>query len=422
MNAQPDQSVLDLLQRSAIGPALDRPVEDVLMQMGLPGLPDLSMLPSAPELPPLPALDLSLLAKPLTDLAATFGTGQLPATQPEVDPAQVFNQASSVVQTALTLGSSSLQAALALWQGIGATAAADKNAQAATDGAAISAQSAETSAQVTSASESVFRGGTAMSIIIGRYLTSLTAAAPLLVTPAGQTFVLALSAEALAEATAVVAETRGELAVHSAAMTQTGQKVPVTNAASGTDCTQLIAQVLGMVAPLTGTAASAAQAISETLHSREEEDEDAVDREEVTRSAPVGSIASGAPLGAGAIAAAPRHMGTFGGVPAVGALGSAGANPNVGDSAGRTSSAAVRTAASSPMTGPGFVPMSGAAGMAGRAAGEETADGLRGLLISSHHGDEVVGSIARVSLPVVGSAEHISEPSDAAPPDKALTL
>ncbi|MGW5386501.1 hypothetical protein [Nocardia sp. NPDC003963] len=265
MNAQPDQSVLDLLRDSAVGPALDQPVGEVLARKGLPGLPNLPMVPPAPELPPLPALDLSLLAKPLTDLASAFGTGQLPAEQPLVDPAQVFAQVSSVVQTALTLGSSALQAALMLWQGMGATAAADKSIQAATDCVAISAQSAATSAQVTAASGTVFRGGTAMAAIIARYMTSVVAASPFLITPAGQAFALALSTEALAEATLVVAEIPSELAVHSAAMTRTGRKIPVTGTTSGVDSPQLISQVLGMVAPLSGTDASALKAADETL-------------------------------------------------------------------------------------------------------------------------------------------------------------
>ncbi|WP_280482150.1 hypothetical protein [Nocardia cyriacigeorgica] len=39
-------------------------------------------------------------------------------------------------------------------------------------------------------------------------------------------------------------------------------------------------------------------------------------------------------------------------------------------------------------------------------------------LVSGQHGDEVVGDIEGVSLPVVGAAEPQSE----APPDKELTL
>ncbi|WP_280406853.1 hypothetical protein [Nocardia carnea] len=45
-------------------------------------------------------------------------------------------------------------------------------------------------------------------------------------------------------------------------------------------------------------------------------------------------------------------------------------------------------------------------------------DGSARGLVSAEHGDEVVGSIEGVAVPVVGAAESTSEP----PPDKELTL
>jgi hypothetical protein len=66
----------------------------------------------------------------------------------------------------------------------------------------------------------------------------------------------------------------------------------------------------------------------------------------------------------------------------------------------------------------------GGIGGAGLARGGEssTAEGARSHLINAEHGNEVVGEIDGVSLPVVGTAERVSEPVIGDSPDKALTL
>ncbi|WP_245547876.1 hypothetical protein [Nocardia pneumoniae] len=67
--------------------------------------------------------------------------------------------------------------------------------------------------------------------------------------------------------------------------------------------------------------------------------------------------------------------------------------------------------------------MAGAAGAAGMArGGEQSTEGMRGMLVTGQHGNEVVGEIEGASVPVVGAADHISEPLDSEPPDKSLTL
>ncbi len=70
------------------------------------------------------------------------------------------------------------------------------------------------------------------------------------------------------------------------------------------------------------------------------------------------------------------------------------------------------------------MPMGGAAaGAAGaRAQEDQTTEGMRGLLVTGQHGDEVVGAVEGVSMPVVGAPEQASGPLDSDPPDKALTL
>ena len=73
------------------------------------------------------------------------------------------------------------------------------------------------------------------------------------------------------------------------------------------------------------------------------------------------------------------------------------------------------TAGTTATTSPGMASGAGAAGRAGAADEESTSD--RSGLVTGAHGDEVVGVIEGVVLPVVGAIEAIEEP-----PDKALTL
>ncbi|MEV3964168.1 hypothetical protein AB0M34_25310 [Nocardia sp. NPDC050193] len=422
MTAPLDETVLDLLRKSAAGPALDRPVNDVLRDMGLGPLPELPAQLPLPELPPLPALDLSLLTKPITDLASSFGTGQFVAGGGP-DPTQVFSQVASVLQTAIQVGSSAAQLAMTLWQGAAAMEAGNKSAQAQRDGAAIAGQSAQTAAGTATAATSVFTGQALMAAIIAKYMASIAAAGPFLTTGLGQAFLLSATIEALTEATAVTAKTRAELTMESANMTATGQKVPVTDAPTGVDPTQVISQLLQIVPTLMGAVSSGAQSIAqvhETLNPVKSEAE----AERVDAVGRAGGGGGGAPL--------------IGGIGGIGGLGGAGApgqplapwsgtraagGPATASGTSGTSPAGVAGSSSSARSSGGTMPMGGLGG-AGLARGGEssTADGARSHLINAEHGNEVVGEIDGVSLPVVGTAERVSEPVSGDSPDKALTL
>ncbi|MCP2277043.1 hypothetical protein SAMN04244553_4904 [Nocardia amikacinitolerans] len=445
-----DQSVLDMLRQSAVGPMLDRPVNDVLKDMGLPQLPEIPLLPPIPGLPPLPVIDLSLLAKPLTDLAATFGTGQFPAPTPAVapaadgdpaaqaaataapvvDPTEVLNQVSSVVSTVVQLGSTALTMAMQLWQSQAAAAAEEKGKEAQKDGAKIATQAAQESAGVASAATSVFIGGATMAAIIAKYMAQLAASAPFLSTPGGQAFLVAATVETMAEATATVAKTRAEMTVHSAEMTATGQKVPVTDAPKGMDQMQMLSMLMQMIPTLTNTVKSgveSAVSLHKTLNpaastnpalEKDKAEHAALNKSDAKSG---GGGIGGLGGGGGAVAAAARQLSPWVDGRTAGNLGAAGANgvgnPASAMQAGASSAArSSTTAASSPG---GMMPMSpmAAAGMARGA--EDATNGLRGELVSASHGNEVVGDIEGASLPVVGAAtaDGLNEP-----PDQALTL
>ncbi|TLF82432.1 hypothetical protein [Nocardia cyriacigeorgica] len=433
MNPELDPTVVDLLRGSALAPHIDRPVNDILADMGLPPLPDLSAIPPLPEFPPMPVIDIAALARPLTDLASSFGTGVLaPPPGGGPDPMQVFQAVNTALTTAMQLGTSALQAVMTIWQGMGASSAAGKAADAQADSAELAAQSTNEKTVLAGAATSVAVGGAELTAIIAKYLTTMVASAPLLATPGGQMFMVAATTEALASATAVVAKTRGELLGHSGNMTEAGKKVAVTGAPKGVDSMQQVMQLLQMVTPLMTMASTGAQSIGQLAAANtsllapkpvdgEKDPAEKKDGEPGKGHAGAGGggVGGGGVGGGGGPVAAPlspwpgTRTAGLGAVPgAVGGLGAA--------SSGEAALAGGRSAATTGATGPAMMPM-GAAGAAGAAAGVRGAGDsgdMPNYLVSGQHGDEVVGDIEGVSLPVVGAAEPQSE----APPDKELTL
>src|SRR5690606_18402798 len=233
-----DPTVLELLRGSALAPMLDMPVNDILDSMGLPNLPELPAfghLPGLPELPPLPMLDLSALMRPLTDLAAAFGSGQLgapapapaqasaagdpaaaPAPPPGVDPTQLLSQVSTVMQTVMQVGTSALQTAMSLWQGMGAMEAAEKAGQAQTDAAKLEAQSTGEKLHLAKGATSVAIGRGEMAVVIGAFSAKLALAPLYASSGGGAAYLVASAIEAATEALAITVKTKSELGVEGA--------------------------------------------------------------------------------------------------------------------------------------------------------------------------------------------------------------
>ncbi|MER7453410.1 hypothetical protein ABTW96_24325 [Nocardia beijingensis] len=394
--------------------------------MGLPQLPDLShlQLPPLPELPPMPVLDLHALAKPLTDLASGFGHGQF-AAGPGPDATQVLAQVSTALQTAISLGTSALQLVMMLWQGKGAQSAATKAGQTAADGAALTAQSAQQKLILGNAATSAALGAAGMSAIIAKYLATMTAGAPLLVTPAGQVFLVAMTVESLTEALAQVAKTKLQMAGHSASMTRAGQKVAITRAPTGVNSAQDVQQLLQLAQPLmsmiqTGTQAAVQLAAANTALSAPKSADDIAAGVQAdgdygtagVASADAGGVGMGVPGMAPMSAPLPPFDGTRTAGFAWGPASSAG-------SSAATGSASVAPGGTATTGSSGIVPVGGAGAAAGvRGGAGDAGTGIPGNLVTAQHGDEVVGDLQGVTLPVVGAAERLYEP----PPDKALTL
>ncbi|RJO72099.1 hypothetical protein D5S18_23255 [Nocardia panacis] len=436
MTAPLDQSILDLLRGSSLAPLIDRPVNDILRDIGLGPIPDIGAMPPLPGLPPLPIIDLSAIMRPFTDLQQSFGTGVLNNTGPGGgDPMQALGGITQGLQTAMQLGSTALQMVMQLWQSTAAMQAANKAGQAAQDGTEIATQSAQEKTVLADGAGSVAVGGALMAAVIAKYIATMTAASPLLASPGGQYFLVAQTAESLAEATATVVKTRTELAAHSANMTAVGQKVPVTAAPVAADTSaQGMQQMMQMVQPLMQMAQTGMQTatqlapllIPKTDPAKELAAKEAKEKEDRERELSVdGAPHSGAGGGPGGFGGGP---GGFAPVAQPLAPWSGTRAASVGPLPGLTGSASApvmdasvaRAAAITPGAGaasPGMMPMGGPMGAAGAKEAHD-ASTVTSHLVTGQHGDEVVGKLDGISLPVVGAAESISD----TPPDKELTL
>lgn len=232
-NAQPEQpTVLDVLQASPVGPVLDMPIPRTPMEalaaspLGpwldtpftdlaggtVPPLPEPLPLP---PLPPLPGVDH--LLQPIADLAGAFGTGTLGS----VDPTALLRQSSSIIDTA------GLRALDGVWDGEAAGAAHTQGSRTQVAGERLSVRGNEIAAVTQEAAGTVARGNAELVAVAQSFVAVAAAAAPVALTPPGQTMLIAAAADHLQRALTVVAKTRSELAGHQAAMAALGTAIPV---------------------------------------------------------------------------------------------------------------------------------------------------------------------------------------------------
>lgn len=230
-------TVGDLIEPTGLTSILDTPVTDVLSDLGLPafdsppavGVPDLSDL-GLPAFPALVGIDPTALVKPIVDLLGTFGSGSLSGAG---DPTASLGSLADLLQS----GASTLQGAIssvgADWAGQAATAAIGTAARTVGQSQQIAAQGTAMAADVQSAATIVGAGLVQLQGVVAKTVGLLTAAAPTLVTPAGQVAALGIAAEGLTEGLAVVAQTRAQLAAPTAHISAVGTPVAVSDAPSG---------------------------------------------------------------------------------------------------------------------------------------------------------------------------------------------
>ncbi|MEV6771255.1 hypothetical protein AB0N05_21810 [Nocardia sp. NPDC051030] len=385
-----DSAVSNVMTGTALGSAINRPINDILSDMGLPSLPELPPAPVFPDLPALPTLDLSVLTRPLTDMASAFGSGELTKN---VDATKVLEGVQSALSTVLQMAST-LMSLASSWEGSGASGAGEKSAAAETNAGQLGVQNVEQKTVLTGAATTVATGAATMAGIITKFVTGVTISAPFLVTPPGQAFLLSLATETAAEATAVTAQTRVALTGHSAQMTAAGQKVNVTSAPTSGDSLSQVTQLLSLISPLSSVASSGVSAVQQLQTIANPTTTTTDDTTEIT---PLSETVDTSGGGTGGI-----PINTLSASTQLSQLGTRtmSAPPGSGTPTADPVPAA-RGATSAPG---GMVPPMGAGAGLGHRAGEADDSGeVRTNLVTGEHGDEVVGELGNTGVPVVGA-------------------
>ncbi len=249
-------TVGDVLAPSGITALLDRPVTDVLDDLGLnptpaplqvrfPDLPGIEL----PALPIIPGLDPAALVKPIIDLLATFGTGRLAGPG---NPVESLTSLSGMLEGGAAALMKAISAVDGHWLGTAATAAIGKAASTAAESGLIATQGTSMAGDVTVAAGIVGAGMTALQGVVAKTVGLLVATAPTLATPPGQLAALGIAADGLAQGLAIVAATRAQLAAPTAKLAATGKPVPVGKVPTpgGVPSGDALSGLLGKAGPL----------------------------------------------------------------------------------------------------------------------------------------------------------------------------
>ncbi|MFE5642867.1 hypothetical protein [Rhodococcus sp. NPDC056516] len=241
VNTEVDSTtVLDLLQGGAPDPAMALSalgdLSDLLASLPtLPSMPSFLVSPQAPALPnnavdsmlagiPVPALPgIEDLFAPLIELGKSLGTGAFAG----IDPAGIFNQASTLIDQAMGLSESAVAEVGQTWNSTGSDAATELSRSAQNSGAELSERGTAISKTTAAAAESVQRGNAHLAAIAQSFAATVAAAAPIAWTPPGQAMLIASAAEHMQAAVAAVTQTRGEMLGHTAAMNALAGSIPV---------------------------------------------------------------------------------------------------------------------------------------------------------------------------------------------------
>ncbi|MGW4351654.1 hypothetical protein ACWELJ_06130 [Nocardia sp. NPDC004582] len=436
-------TVLDGLRGSPIGPYLDTPVSDVLSTMGLPQLPQLPALQlpdlSGLQLPTLPTIDPTALIQPVTSLLQSFGTGSL--SNSSFNPATILTSLVSALTSAMSASKSATSTVMNTWSSEAATKAQETSNLVETQSGTVAAQGAQQHAILIAAEAIVGEGYAEMTALIGQFIAQVTAATALIATPAGIPWLIATATETINAGLAIAAKTKLQLAGSTAEIVEAGTKIMIAGAPVASNISNLVNMVGTALQPISSVAPTVVEKVAEkgatVLSSGVSDLSSALtsnnntntnNTNKTTTQTPSTTTTKtdeakktenpdgtkidgggGSPLATllgGGVPTTTTPANTLGSsrIPTGEVTSGAGVPKTVTEANGRT------TATTSPgMTG------AGAAGRAGAADEESTTD--RSGLVTGAHGDEVVGVIEGVVLPVVGAIEAIDEP-----PDKALTL
>ncbi|MCQ4118638.1 hypothetical protein [Rhodococcus tibetensis] len=434
LNTPLPSTPLEALQGSPLAPLLEAPLGEIAAR-ALPELPPLPALPSLPPnpveallqgqgLPELPGVDE--LFKPLTDLAGSFGSG----TFGSFDPTSILDMSSGLIDQAMSVSMSGLKALDHIWQSQAAQAAQTQGQQAQASGAELSERGTQISGTTQTAAASVARGNANLMTISESFAATAVAAAPMVMTPPGQAMLLASAAEHIKAAIGVVTQTRTELNEQTLTMNGLAAPVPVppppgpAAAAAPPSPFAVAGTVLESVGtPMVSTVTdSLDQLVSATTKAASVSPSDVSAESVVTRSGPAAA--------AGAAHGVPGSVGIAGGT-GIGVYGAGGGTasgsgasvprtPLVGPVPPGATGAGTPNATGTPGafgtstttgmgTGPGgpLGAMGGGAGMAtGRGADEQlTGRTTPGYLVNAGDSNAFVGDLPMVAPAVIGGED-----------------
>ncbi|TLF82281.1 C40 family peptidase [Nocardia cyriacigeorgica] len=161
-------------------------------------------------------IDINVLAKPIFDLLASFGTGVLPVG----GPGDALRTTSTAIDQVHELGRNSINQMNSVWDGKGADAATSKALRVQTSAATISDRGNEMSTVVGQAAAEVETGQKDLTAIAQSFVDTAVAAGPTLTTPVGLSMLVGSAIDHLGQALGVVGRVQNELSTHTASMQQ----------------------------------------------------------------------------------------------------------------------------------------------------------------------------------------------------------
>jgi hypothetical protein len=413
-------TVLDALRNTPAAPLANLPAAQVLDGMGLPALPQMpAALPVFPGAPVLPPLDPAALVKPITDLFGGFGNGQLGAAG-ALNPQTLLQNVMQAIQTATQFAQQGISL-LQTMQSAGTQAATSSAVATQGTSAAVGGQALDMHTTMGAASVTVATGYAQMAAVAAKFAITAAALGPTLVTPPGQAALLATALETGAEATAITAKTKAELAGHTAKMVSTGTRVKPT---CKPKLSSLKAATPSGGTSTTGTSTTAGSGAGTTSSTQSQLPQllsalQGVVQPLQSAAQQIGQRLTPAPAATARSVAAPTALST----PLRGTTGYSGAATNVASSTPlsqwQQEGIATTATQSSEFTAlpfggsvaeatqteeatmiPPMVPAAGVMAGAGRSGTSSTPESL----INAHHGDELVGDAPDdVAAPVIGA-------------------
>lgn len=411
-----DSAAVIAAQHQGLAEYLNRPVQEILAQLGLSPLPPVPPAPvTDPAAAPAAPLDPGQLIKPVTDALGTLGTGLFDS----VDPTAMFEGISEALATTSTDVSAAMTDLAGVWEGASGTAAVAKTTAALADGDRVGAQATELRSSLLSAAAAVKQAEARLIQIISQFVATIIAIGPSIIFPWGWAAAIAAATEAVTMATETMTELQAQLAGETARVGKAGQPVEITEAPLMQALAPQLAQTAGssgdggskFLSTLMDAATKAAQTGTQTATD--------LASQLGGMGGAAAPVAAGAPLaaaGAAAAKAAGAGAAAAGGAGGGGAGGSAGAStlaartgpamPAVSEDIGRTVPASAR-----PSAGGFGAPMMGGAPFAPMGAGARMAGGdhsVPDFLHTTDHGEEIVGDLGAASPPVIGETDQVT--------------